>query len=170
MARGHRPIVRSSKRLSIWLQFNPVSTTLSAATSVAAIFSLNAAALALLPFTIVRTRFQLRLGTDQASSLETQSCAVGLATVSEQAVAVGVTALPTPVTESGSSLWFAHQYIFGEQSDKTGDVRRGSTAEMDSKAMRKVVVGQDLVVMAEGGGVGAGMIIVIGGRILIKTN
>ena len=170
MARQHRPIVRSSKRLTLWLQFQPVSTTLSTSATAAAIFSLNAVALALRPFTIVRTRFQLRLGTDQASSLETQACAVGLAVVSDEAVAVGVTAIPTPNTEAGSSLWFAHQYLYGEQSDKTGDIRRGTHAVMESKAMRKVATGQDIVVVAEGAGVGAGMIIVIGGRILIKTN
>ena len=40
--------------------------------------------------------------------------------VSDQAVAVGVSAIPTPVTELSSDLWFVHQWIMN--SVGAGDV------------------------------------------------
>ena len=67
--------------------------------------SLNAGALALRPFTMVRVRGVIRLETDQLTTTEFQEIAFGLAVVSDQAVAVGVTAVPSPVSDNGSDLW-----------------------------------------------------------------
>jgi hypothetical protein len=92
----------SQKRLTSWFQFAPVSATFTG-TGGTIMFSLNAAALALRPFTIVRSRFTYGVISDQAASLEDQVGAVGIAVVSDQAVAVGATAVPTPITDLGTS-------------------------------------------------------------------
>ena len=70
--------------------------------------SLNATALALRPFTIVRQHYFLMLRSDQAAAAERQFGAFGCVVVSDQAEAVGVTAIPTPITDAGSDLWMLH--------------------------------------------------------------
>ena len=157
------------RRLTTWFQFAPVETTLTSSGAAAIVFSLNAAALALRPFTFVRTRFELKLRSDQAAAIENQTMGVGLAIVTDQAAAVGITAVPTPLTDLGSNEWMALQILYGDESNLTDRTRGATNATMDSKAMRKVEVGQDLVVVMENGS-GQGIIGSVGGRMLIKNN
>ena len=161
---------RGPKRKTLWLQFEPLDTTLSAATSAAILFSLNAAALALRPFTIVRSHFEILLRSDQGAAVEQQNGGFGLAVVSDEAVAVGVTAVPTPISQLGSSLWFLHQLYMAQESHVTDVAQPAGVYSIDSKAMRKVEVGQDIIVVAENSAIGLGCTLAAGGRILIKTN
>jgi len=166
-------MVRSTvaKRKSLWLGFQPVSVSINTATSTL-LFSLSAAALALRPFTIIRSHFEVMVRSDQSAALEAQVTAIGLAVVSDQAVSVGVTAVPTPITELGSSLWFVHRLMFGESNSLIDLVKPQLNVAIDSKAMRKVEVGSDIVVVIENASVGGsgGAIILTSGRMLIKTN
>ncbi len=165
--------VRTAKRLSSWFQFVPTTTAFSAGGGTI-LFQLNAAALALRPFTIVRTRFLLGMQTDQIAASEDQVGALGMAVVSDQASAVGVTAVPTPLTDMASDLWFVHQLMYGAllRADGTGiDAGAMLTTEVDSKAMRKVDIGQDMVIVGElSSGASAGFTLTVGGRILVKVN
>ena len=156
------------RRETTWFQFVPVTTNLATGGADAIVFALNAAALALRPFTIVRTHFELALASDQAAAIEHQICGVGIAVVSDQAVAVGVTAVPNPVTHMGSNLWLMHQLLYGDESALTDRTRSETRVSVDSKAMRKVEVGQDIVVVVENGG-SSGLNITVGGRLLIKN-
>ncbi len=160
----------SQARKTTWFQFQPVETTLSGPAGTAAVFSLNAAALAMRPFTIVRTHWEIKLMSDQAAAVENQAIGVGLAVVSDQAVTVGITALPLPITDMASSLFFLHALVFGDGTRVATQTTDSSYRSIDSKAMRKVEIGQDLVVVLEGGGVGAGSFVTQGGRILVKNN
>ncbi len=107
---------------------------------------------------------------DQAAAVENQVAGFGFAVVSDQAVAVGVTAVPTPITEMGSDLWFLHQIIMGDESKLTDRTTSATRMSVDSKAMRKVDIGQDLVGVAEHSGVGGGLIFFAAGRMLVKNN
>ena len=85
-----------------------------------------------------------------------------------------MTAVPTPITDMGSDLWFLHQltmntFVF---ASGVGFQDRGvSVTEIDSKAMRKVDIGQDMVVVGElSGNSGGGMDMTVGGRMLVKVN
>jgi len=169
---SHRRFTRSrsgSDRKSLWLQFTTVDTTIAAGAATL-IFTLNAAALALRPFTVIRTHFGFLQFSDQAAVIENQLVAVGMAIVSDQAVAVGITAIPTPMTESGSSLWFAHKLLYSREQSITDRAQPAGVWDLDSKAMRKVEVGSDLAIVLENSTVGSGSVTAIGGRILIKTN
>ncbi len=162
--------IRSS-RLTTWFQFVPTETTMASTGSTVLVFTLNAAALALRPFTVVRSHFLIGLRSDQAAAIEVQRAAMGIAVVSDQASAVGITAVPTPVTEAGSNLWLLHQFIFADESNLTDRTRGETHTQVDSKAMRKVEVGEDLVVVVEnGGGSVGGSIITLAGRLLVKNN
>ena len=160
--------VQRSRRKSLWLFLDVVLDSLSTASSLLSA-SLNAAALALRPFTIVRTYVEILLESDQAATPEAQFGAFGIAVVSDQAIAVGITAVPTPGSDLGLSLWFAHQLCFGQHNMQTDRTNPAAQYSVDSKAMRKVEVGSDVAIVVEN--VSAiGFKMTTGGRILIKTN
>jgi len=172
---AHRVVqgrARAPKRLTSWFEFLPRTDALVAAGGTI-IFTLNAAALLLRPFTIVRTRFLVSIVSDQLGADEKQIGAFGMAIVSDQAAAIGVTAIPTPITDMGSDLWFVHQMMYNDFLFISGvgvQSPADRTFEVDSKAMRKVDIGQDLVVVAEISGGSAGALFVTGGRMLVKVN
>jgi len=162
--------VKSTRRLSTWFIVAPVTTTNGAAAGTNLILSLNVAALAFRPFTLVRTYLEIALQSDQAAAIERQSIAVGMAVVSDQSVAIGITALPLPVTDADSNLFYLHQFVFGDESNLTDRTRPQTRLSVDSKAMRKVEIGQDIVLVAEGMGLDSGWSVSVAGRFLIKTN
>ena len=161
------PVTRAKKRMSLWLEFSLGENTQASAGSTL-VASLNAAALALRPFTIVRTHIELMLQFDQAATPENQRAAFGCTVVTDQAVAVGITAVPTPGTDLASD-WFAHQIMFGNGITLTDRVAPPQLFTIDSKAMRKVDVGADLVFVLENTS-SMGLVLHSGGRVLIKTN
>ena len=157
------------RKETVWFSWTGTGVVLTA-TGGTITHSLNAAALALRPFTVIRARMQLFLRSDQAASAEDQAAAFGMCVVSDQAVAIGVTAVPTPVTDLASDLWFVHRYLMASYSGIAGGAR-GIPYEVDSKAMRKVDLGQDLISVAEVDlGIGAGVTMFIAGRILVKVH
>ena len=72
----------SQKRFTSWFEFQPISTTFTGSGGTI-IASLNAAALALRPFTIVRSRFLLSVISDQITASENYVGALGMAIVSD---------------------------------------------------------------------------------------
>ena len=174
MARRPYVVARSrSKRQTMWLFFSTVETTLAGAPSVAITNALNAAALALRPFTIVRFRGVIYVTSDQLAANERFGVSVGAAVVSDQSVGIGVTAVPTPVTDQGSGLFFMYETIFGRTLAGSGagtgvPSNSGYERVFDSKAMRKVDVGQDVIMTVENEI--AGVNVITSGRMLIKTN
>jgi len=157
-------------RTTTWIAIAPIATTLSSSTATVLVATLNAAADALRPFTIVRTYIEYFLTSDQVAASEEQACSFGMAIVSDQASAIGVTAVPTPTTDLASDLWYLHKFIFGDELSKVDETRAGKFGTIDSKAMRKVDIGQDVILVAEGAGVGSGMILTMAGRFLVKNN
>ena len=116
--------------------------------------SLSAGALAIRPFTVIRTRGTFFVSSDQAAATERYGCALGNCVISDQASAVGVTAIPTPITDDNSDLWFQYEYlmgqfVFGTAVGFTDGATGGVQVPIDSKAMRKVEEGSDLAVVVE---------------------
>ncbi len=159
------------RRETLWGFLSTAETTLGGAPTAAVVNSLNAAGLALRPFTVVRVRGVLQVRSDQVASIETYGVDFGMAVVSDQAVAIGVTAVPTPLTDKGSDLWFVYEQMFGTQTGNanTGNVQQvGFSKEFDSRAMRKVEEGQDVIAVVENEI--NGVIVVSSGRFLIKLH
>jgi len=161
------------RRQTLWFTLPEATLTLAAANSAGRFLVLNAAALALRPFTVVRTRLSFFARSDQTGALETWQVAIGAAVVTDQASAIGVTAVPTPFTDLGSDSWFVHQivtgvflFISGVGVHPTG----GRIIDVDSKAMRKVEDGSDINFTAENSGISAGTTIVTAGRMLVKLH
>ena len=159
----------AAKRKSSWIQYQFVTQS-QTATGGSLIFILNTAALALRPFTIIRTHFVVSLASDQAAAQEDQFASFGMAVVSLQAAAVGVSAIPTPFTDMASDLWFVHRNMISDESSLADNPKPSLKVDIDSKAMRKVDIGQDVVVVWEFGSGGDGSSIAVAGRMLVKLH
>ena len=161
-------------RDTVWFQFLFTRVTMAAASTAVLSTSLNAAALALRPFTIVRTRGVVGFNSDQVGATESYQGSIGMCVVSDQASGIGVTAVPTPQTDLGSDLWFLHESGFGrfEFVSGVGVLEVGSNMDrvVDSKAMRKVDIGQDLVIVQETSAISNGMILTFQFRMLVKVH
>jgi len=160
-----------AKRETLWAADTTFEVTLAGAPTAVLALSLSAATLALRPFTVVRTRGFLHCQSDQAAAPETFGVGLGMAVVSDQAVAIGVTAVPTPVTDKQSDLWYVYESLFGATIGNAfvGNMaNRGVQKEIDSKAMRRVEEGQDLIVVVENEI--AGCVVTYTGRFLIKLH
>ncbi len=162
--------VRGSRRQTRWFEFAPAELVF-APTTAALFFTLDADELSTRPFTVVRTHLEYYVRSDQAAANEEQALAIGMAVVSDQAVAVGITAIPTPITDLNSDLWFLLKVALGSGSG-VNDGQVGFGGSVDSKAMRKVEEGSDVIIVAEAGGaaVTEGFVLAIGGRMLVKLH
>jgi len=169
--RGRRaPFVQARRRETTWLDVPIVESTLAAGTA-ALLLTLTTAEKARRPFTVVRTRIVAQIISDQVAASERPAAALGACVVSDQAVSIGVTAVPTPVSDATSELWFLHQVLLGAMSLATA-VGFGYNSDhymIDSKAMRKVQEGEDLIFTLETDGA-VGAIVNFGGRLLIKEH
>ncbi len=158
------------RRETLWGFITPSATTIAAASSATLLTSLSVAALALRPFTIVRTRVRIAVRSDQAAAVERQSGAYGECVVSDQAVAIGVTAVPTPITDLGSDLLYLIEPFFSDESSLTDRTRGQWSGAVDSRAMRKVEEGSDVVIVTENSGLSLGTEIFTSARFLIKLH
>ena len=167
-----RSMIRSGRK-TFWLGGSIITTNLSGANSAALIASLNAAALALRPFTIVRTRGVWGFNSDQVGADENQHVAFGSIVVSDEATAVGITAVPTPVEQDASS-WISFDMAFQRFEFSSGvGVNPNMIPQryvIDSKSMRKVEEGQDLIEVIQNGAAGAGANITTYLKTLIKLH
>ena len=170
MARSQRIVTRGSRRQMVWIGNNLAATNLGASSNTL-LASLNAAALALRPFTIVRTHLLISFESDQVIASEKPFGAYGQIVVKETAVAIGVTAIPTPSSEINAD-WFVWQGLISSFVFVSG-VGVQSPADnqyvVDSKSMRKVGDDEDVIdVVQLSAAFGAD--IVVRGRLLVKLH
>ena len=142
------------RRETLWLETGTVEAVLGGAPTALLTNSLNAAALALRPFTVVRVRGVIAVRSDQVGATETAIGDLAYAVVSDQAVAIGVTAVPTPLTDKGSDLFFVYQQVINRIEVGSGagtgvPTNTQTFIQYESKAMRKVIEGEDLITVME---------------------
>ena len=122
--------------------------------------------------TIIRTRGLLTVRTDQVSALEDPFGAVGMCVVSDQAVAIGVTAIPTPYTDAESDLWLFHSFWAAPITLATGAAFANVSTQihLESKAMRRINEDQTLCLVVENGSGTFGCSYRLDARILYKVS
>jgi hypothetical protein len=122
----------------------------------------------------VRTRGWIHCISDQIGAAETFGVAYGHCIVSDQAAAIGVTAVPTPDSDRSSDLWMVYEEIMGRFIFISGvGVETAGHNQMryyDSKAMRKVEEGQDIAIVAEAQAIVSSGQIKKAGRLLVKLH
>ena len=161
------------RRETLWIGGGFVRNTVVTASTAVLIGSFGTDILAIRPFTIVRVRGVLGLSSDQTANSESQEVSMGFAVVTEQAEAIGVTAVPTPVTDDGSDAFFVFESLMNQMlvSSAIGILDNPmQTVRYDSKAMRKVEDGFDLAQTIETGPNGTGQIVTDVFRMLIKLH
>ena len=166
------PFVRGQRRATSWFDI-PLGQTAVASNTAVLVTSLTAAEQAKRPFTVVRTQLTLHITSDQLAATEFQALAIGMCVVSDQASAIGISAVPTPDTDLASDLWFLHGFLFDEFLLASAIGFQGHTGRVlhiDSKAMRKVNDDEDVILVVESGAISSGVNVVIGGRLLIKEH
>ncbi len=161
------------RRKMLWMSSAVATDEIAlAANTTALVSTLNAAALALRPFTVVRIRGILWVSADTTVASERPFGAYGLITVSDQAASVGATAVPRPYSQSSNEwiLWqpWLASILRGDAVGFTTDNFRPYV--FDSKAQRKVSQGEDLATVIENNNASHGVNFVESLRVLIKTN
>ncbi len=124
------------------------------------------------PETIVRVHGQLHVVSDQAGATERPFGAVGLAVVSNESVAIGVTAVPTPYGDADSDFWFMHRFWAAPMHFASAvgiSMRAGWSFDLSSKAMRKVTTDQTVILVMENGDATGGVRYRLDLRILTKV-
>ncbi len=168
---SRRSIIRAPRRESVWVGLE-LSNQGIAANNKVLVLTLNAAALAARPFTVVRTRLQLLWSSDQIATSENPFGGFGMMVVNDTAAALGITAIPSPTGDPGSP-WFVWEglntkLIFGTN---VGFIESaGQPVVVDSKAMRKVGDNEDVAVVVDNAHGTHGAQIQAVGRMLIKLH
>ena len=160
------------RRETLWLSATFAQATLGAASTAALVTSLNASALALRPFTIVRTRGYMSVRSDgfAVSTAEIYEAAYGEIVVTDQASAAGVASVPTPAAEDALD-WHVYERSGGRTQISAAGLDQFNVnvrQDIDSKAMRKVDVGEDLITVVETSSASLGAIVSFYTRVLIK--
>ena len=172
MARGRgRTFSRPPPRTKMWIG-NGVGASTVVGNAKLLIASLSASAFLLRPFTILRTRLEINLVSDQAAVDEVPTVTLGQIVVTDTAVAIGVTAIPDPSGISGDpeADWYVFQAMivrFKFLSSVGFHPAAGTNYPVDSKAMRKVGPDDNIALMASSDSA-AGAIITTSGRMLIQ--
>ncbi len=161
--------------MNLWIPFALGPTTL-ASNALTIASSLNAAALAEAPFTVVRARGVITIYSDQSIAAENQEGILGFIVVKNTAVLIGASAVPDPLNE-GNDDFFVYQPIQSQIMRLTSDVTTDGMTEVgktevnfDSKAMRKVDDGADIAIMLRNTSSAFGFVYIITGRMLVKLH
>ncbi len=171
--RGLRGFVRPPKKTVMWIGNSPTTNKVAVDTNTAVLIAqLSAAALALRPFTVMRTRGLVWWESDQDAADEEPTGVYGEIVVTEPASTIGITAIPDPISEPDAA-WMIYQPLITAVRFVSGtgvNDPAGSVYEYDSKAMRKVGINDDLVsVVANNSGVDGGLFLTVG-RTLIQLH
>ena len=99
---------------------------------------------------------------DQVSASERFQVAMGMCVVSDAAIAAGAASLPGPLTDLDDDLWFFWTAFHGNVSVGATALNVQNLAQpsrhVESRAMRRVVEGQQVAIMAEAGAVGVDLL------------
>ena len=167
-----RGFVRPPKKTVLWIDNHSISAPSTIAANVSLLFSqLSATGLALRPFTIMRNRGFVWMATDQATNSEEPFGVYGEIVVTESASAIGITAIPTPMTETNASwVTWAPMVAAMRFSTAAAFANMGQHFEVDSKAMRKVGIDDDLVGIVQNGSSSHGLQFLAMMRTLIQLH
>ena len=147
--RGSTVVVGRSQRKTQWVgsddQLLPI--VLAAATA-----TLDQSFTISSPRTIVRTRGSLWVASDQNAAIETPFGAMAMSVVNSPAATAGVASVPTPIAEEDDDTFFLWQPFLAsiDFASAIGFIgTRWMRYDFDSKAQRKVVDGNTIIVTLE---------------------
>ena len=143
---------RAKRRQAAWanIQVNSRLNALGAAASIGSSFT----AISFLErLTIARIRGSVSAHLDVGAALDAFTLAVGLIVVKDEAFVAGASSMPSPISQIEQSWIWHHIFSLGPAATSTTDgaqILLNQMVEVDSKAMRKVQVGETLAFVWEG--------------------
>ncbi len=154
---GRRPrargvIRRSPRPGGTWARLITGAATVAGATKV--VVATGTLSNAGIGETVRRTRGWVAVASDQVAATENAHGAFGAVVVSDAAVAIGVTAIPGPITDDDDDGWFVWQPVASRFVFVSGvgvDGHQYNVYSFDSKAMRRVEEGFQIAFMFETG-------------------
>ena len=174
MARGHRGriVTRPVARTMVWIGARLAATTISSGATLLATLD-PTTGFPLRPFTIVRTRLGISYVSDQAAASESQQGVFSMQVVTVSAAGAGVGSIPTPLTDPDADFHvyqpLFQDFLFASGVGFSDNVGGGSFTTVDSKAMRKVGIDDDIAMVLEQQSA-LGTVIAVEGRFLIKLH
>ena len=118
--------------------------------------------------TVTRVRGLISITSDASIVVEQQIGAWGMIVVSDEAVAIGVTAIPSPVFDAANDGWFVWVPFAQQSSFSTGAGFQGGLYHVDSKAQRIVQEGSQIAVVVENSSAVHGLSIMQNIRLLAR--
>ena len=100
--------------------------------------------------TILRVVGVLSVASDQAAAAEQQAGAWGMILVTDAALAIGITVIPGPISDSSDDGWFVYQ-PFWQTTGLLGPGISSIQYPFDSRAKRVVNEGTSMAIVAENG-------------------
>ena len=167
---GQRRVVPGTRRQTEWISLTVNFTDFTAAqTQILGSFS-QVALRDFVPCTIIRTVGMLVVSADQNFiTNQIYSGAVGLCTVRQDALASA--AVPDAFVNAGDDVWWWHQFFAGLIDDRSdADLVTSQSFMIDSKAQRKIVDGDALILTGEGGNESDGFDVACFLRLLLKLH
>jgi len=164
---------RVQRRKMLWLGYALQTAPAALAANTKSIHGcLNAAALALRPFTVTRVVGSLYIGSDQNAATELAFGALGLVVVTDEAVAAGAGSVPGPYGANASDWMMNKSWAQGVSfSSAVGfQTSRVDRFDFDQKGQRKVDIGQDLIQVIENASALNGAVYVLMMRVLVKLH
>ncbi len=172
MARRRGRIVRAAPRTKMWIGAGLTNTAVVASGTVL-LQTLNALALLQRPFTILRTRIELLVQSDQLSSSEFSQGVYTHQVVTDSATAAGAASIPSGITQPEADYYVyqgcLNSFLLATAVGFLENTGGGNAYTIDSKAMRKVGIDDDIAVMFENRAA-VGMQVASEGRILIQLH
>jgi len=115
--------------------------------------------------TILRSVGTIAVESDQGAAVEDQIGAFGMVKVTDTAFAIGITAIPSPITDIADDGWFL--YVPFAMSGVQGSVPIGAlTKDFDSRAKRVLEDGTTIAIVAENASASHGFSIAMVMRVL----
>ncbi len=166
-----RPFVRPPSSTKMWFDWSLAQASIPTGSVATLLGTLNAAALLLRPFTILRTRTVLQIGSDQFASTENNNGVWTCQVVTDSATAAGIASVPTPLDEASADYFIYQAFQFDVAvGDTTGFLwNRQKEYVIDSKAMRKVLFDDDVAIVVDARNA-AGFNVGMEGRMLVKLH
>ena len=170
MPRHPRRVITPQRRTSVWFAMG-LTNVFAGGNAKTQLLVLNAAALALRPFTVIRTRLWIQIISDQSAAAEVAQGAFGLIVVQEEASAAGAASVPGTISETDASFFVYEPFVntFDIATAVGFHEPAGTQIHVDSKAMRKVGISEDVVANVELRSAPA-INIAMEGRMLVKLH
>ncbi len=166
-----RPTSPGVRRQTVWQEVASGNTKIAVAASSAVLLaSFTAAEDALRPMTAIRMRGRIIVSSDQTVANEEPQVVIGAIVVSDEAITIGITAIPDPVTNPDANWFMYEDCPTGILLGTNVGLYRWQSYDFDSKAMRKVGINESIAVVAANGSAADGAVIIVSGRILYKLH